>query len=65
MSGYMMVIAPCLACRRTFASNPTYVPSLNNQPVCRNCMELANEKRKEKGMEPHFIHPLAYEPEEA
>jgi hypothetical protein len=65
MSGYMMVMAPCLVCRKVFASNPTYVPSLNNEPVCRDCMEEGNRQRIANGDQPHPIHPLAYEPQEA
>jgi len=62
--GYMSLISPCLVCGKIFASNPHYVPSLRGEPVCLDCMIDANEKRVELGMEPHPIHPQAYEPAE-
>jgi hypothetical protein len=74
--GYMMVIAPCYVCKRPFMSNPDYVPSVRvnaqgqpdpqgtREPVCRDCVEEANAKRVELGMEPHPIHPEAYKPQE-
>jgi len=60
----MSMMASCLSCKRIFMSNPNYVPSLNGEPVCQDCVKAANEERKRRGTEPHFIHPLAYEPEE-
>lgn len=62
--GFMMLYAPCLVCKRPFGSNASYVPSLNNEPVCRACMEWGNAERVAQGLTPHPIHPLAYEPEE-
>jgi len=35
---------------------------MDNKVFCRECVEEANEIRKEKGLEPHFIAPNAYEP---
>lgn len=64
MMGYMALIAPCLACGQTFSSNPNFVPSLNNNPVCRPCMDRVNERRRTMGLPPHPIHPEAYQPEE-
>lgn len=61
---FMYLMAPCFGCGKTFASNPDFVPSHNDQPVCRDCMELVNAQRLAMGMEPHVIHPEAYEPEE-
>ena len=60
--GYAFVIGHCGACRKVFTFNPLYVPSLNNIPFCRECIEAANVLRKEKGMESISIHPEAYEP---
>lgn len=62
MSGYAFVFSPCLVCRVPFGYNPRWVPSLKGEPVCRGCMDLANAQRKELGLEPHPIHPEAYEP---
>lgn len=67
--GYMMIYAPCVVCKKPFASNPNKVPSFRvngvKEPICKSCLDLVNEKRKEKGLEP-FPPPLpgAYEPEE-
>jgi len=65
-NGMVLLASACLACEKMFISNPNHVPSLNNQPICRECVEQANEKRAEMGLEPHPIHPDAYEalPEE-
>jgi hypothetical protein len=62
--GYMFAVGSCLACKSMMTFNPEKVPSLKGEPICKNCMERANIKRKEMGMEPHFIHPDAYAPEE-
>lgn len=62
----VLLTSPCLGCGQMFASNPNHVPSLNNQPICRECVTEANEQRVEMGLDPHPIHPQAYEalPEE-
>ena len=65
--GYVFMVAGCYACGRIFSFNPMKVPSIRDrngvrQPVCRRCMEIANEKRKEKGLEPFSIADGAYEP---
>jgi hypothetical protein len=60
--GYATLMAPCLLCRKTFCSNPSKVPSKNNEPICRECMEALNAKRREMGLDPFPIHPDAYEP---
>lgn len=61
---YMSLIAHCFVCQRLFTSNPDYVPSYQNEPVCEACMARVNAQRVEQGLEPHPIHPLAYEPQE-
>lgn len=60
--GYAYLTAPCGQCGNIFSSNPTCVPSLNNIPFCLKCMEEANAERIKRGMDPHPIHPDAYEP---
>ena len=58
--GYALMIGTCYACKRTMTFNPVRVPSYNNEPFCRSCIERANVIRVEKGMEPINIHPEAY-----
>lgn len=62
--GYMMLLAPCLVCKRVFSSNPHRVPSMNDEPICRSCMVALNAKREEMGLKPHPVLPDAYEPAE-
>lgn len=64
--GYALAIGACFACGKTFSFNPVKVPSFRDkngekQPVCRDCMTLVNEKRKEKGLPPFEIPADAYE----
>lgn len=63
--GYALAIGPCLLCKQPFTFNPMRVPSFRvngvKEPICQHCMELANVKRKEMGMEPFPIDPEAYE----
>lgn len=67
MSGYAFAQSPCLVCHQVFSYHPHKVPSHRDasgvkQPICQNCMNLVNTKRKEKGLEPFPILPGAYEP---
>ncbi|RPH74007.1 hypothetical protein EHM76_04370 [bacterium] len=66
MNGFVMAMGRCIRCGVPFSFNPHFVPSIRvegvRQPVCRSCVEWANEERKKAGIEPHFIHPEAYEP---
>lgn len=62
MAGYVLIHAPCYACGLPMSANPKWVPSHDGQPVCRACMEQINRVRKANGIDPHPIHPLAYEP---
>ncbi len=61
---YMFAVSPCLCCKQPFPCNPDKVPSLTvdgtREPICSACMEQANAKRVEMGIEPHPIHPEAY-----
>ena len=43
-------MAPCGQCDRVFSFNPHLVPSLNNIPFCRTCVEAANKKRPALGL---------------
>jgi len=58
--GYMIATGNCLGCKNLFSFNPTYVPSLNDKPICKNCVEAANQAKKKLGMEELTIHPEAY-----
>jgi hypothetical protein len=73
---WMTVTSPCWSCGRLFAYNADWVPSIRvnkqgeqdpegeRQPVCEDCMRVVNEGRRAAGLEPHFVHPDAYEPQE-
>lgn len=65
--GYALCYGLCCACGLQFAFNPARVPSYRDQhgekqPICERCMVVVNVKRKGMGLEPHPIHPQAYEP---
>lgn len=66
--GFAFVVGKCFGCGGIFSFNASYVPSIRHlgekEPVCRVCMDRANANRVEMGLEPHSIHPEAYEPEE-
>lgn len=62
--GYLYLMAPCFVCGRLFASNPDRVPSYENQPICENCITLANERRRANGLPEWPIFPDSYEPRE-
>ena len=63
--GYAFVLSPCYACRRLFTYNPVRVPSVVidgvRQPICQDCVELANPERVERGLPPIEVLPGAYE----
>jgi hypothetical protein len=64
--GYMIAMGGCIICGRPFSFNPHKVPSIivrgRREPVCRECMEMANRRREAAGVPPHAILPDAYEP---
>ena len=66
MTGYVFVFGPCIGCRRPFGYNPHWVPSLTvdgqREPICRDCVALANPRRKANGLPEIAPHPEAYEP---
>lgn len=72
MSGYMMIIGRCWTCSALFAFNADRVPSLlvegERQPICRNCIDRANELRRKNAdpqCPPIVVLPGAYEGAEA
>ena len=66
--GYALMIGTCISCRCAFGFNPNKVPSIRvngmREPVCKECIEAANPKRKAAGLPEFTIHPDAYEPVE-
>lgn len=65
MMGYAFCIGACFCCHKTFCFNPVKVPSYPQngvrQPVCRDCIALANVKRQENGLEPIRYADDAYD----
>jgi hypothetical protein len=64
--GYAFMTGNCWVCRKLFTFNPVRVPSIRDgsgvrQPICRNCIEMANRVRVIKGMEPFPVPGDAYE----
>jgi len=64
--GYVFISGNCWTCGGLFTFNPVRVPSITDgsgvrQPICRNCIELANRMRMDKGMEPFPVPVDAYE----
>jgi len=56
----------CWTCGRVFTFNPVKVPSVRDgngvrQPICSNCMRLANKMRTDKSMVLFPIPDDAYE----
>ena len=74
----MMVIGNCFCCGTRFSFNAELVPSIpinpntgkvdhvfgEWEPICRTCIERANEARVANGDEPWVTHKDAYEPQE-
>jgi hypothetical protein len=61
---YALATSACIGCHRIFSYNPVRVPSIRingvREPVCMNCIELANPRRIAGGLEPIVPHPEAY-----
>ena len=66
----VVVLGHCFGCGRSFTFNPHHVPSYrtdpadpsSREPICESCIAIANERRREAGLEEWAIHPDAYEP---
>lgn len=63
--GYMLATGMCWGCGTLIVFNPRTVPSVDNQPVCRACMDEFNRWRQAAGMDPVLIPLDAYDVEEA
>jgi hypothetical protein len=65
---WMVAISPCWSCGQVFSYNPDLVPSIPidgvRQPICGKCVERANPRRIENGLEPIEVLPGAYEEQE-
>jgi hypothetical protein len=66
MTGYVIAFGPCIGCKRSFGYNPHWVPSIvvngEREPICRDCVALANPRRQANGLAEIVPHPDAYEP---
>lgn len=64
--GYALVHSACCGCGRVIGYNPHRVPSVtingSREPVCSECIRLANGLRADRGLPPIVPHPDAYEP---
>ena len=65
MTGVVFAAGACFACKRPFNFNPHKVPSHRHngvrEPVCEDCMNLINTRRKEMGLDAFPIAPDAYD----
>jgi len=66
MTQWAIVIGECAACHKPFTFNPHLVPSVRvngvREPICRNCINIANQRRQAAGVELIQILPGAYDP---
>jgi hypothetical protein len=62
---YALCYAACFGCRRIFAFNPLYVPSIlfegEREPICQSCVEAVNPRRIANGLPPIVPRPDAYQ----
>ena len=75
--GYMFVLGQCYGCGKTFTFNPHLVPSIpimpdgrvgaggTREPICRDCVARANERRQASGLPLWHVSDEAYEPTES
>ena len=59
--GFCTLIAECGSCHKTFTCNPKKVPSFNNVPFCKPCVDAANPARIANGLEPVKYSSDAYD----
>lgn len=66
--GYAIAISACFGCGAVFGYNPSLVPSIRVnarlEPICQNCVNIANPKRVANGLPPIVVPPGAYQPVE-
>lgn len=59
--GYCVLMGECGSCHKFFSFHPHFVPSVNNVPICKECIDSANPIRVERGLPEIKYHPRAYE----
>jgi hypothetical protein len=68
VTGFMMVLGPCVGCGRLFTFSAERVPSVivngHREPVCQMCVDRANPERIANGLDPIVVLPGAYEGDE-
>lgn len=68
--GFVTAMGNCFGCGKFFSFNPAKVPSIRSpksgsrEPVCRDCVNVANPKRIANGLPAIEVLPGAYEPAE-
>jgi hypothetical protein len=62
MQKFIIACAPCACCGTEIRFNPSAVPSIQDRPVCEECMSKLNTMRELEGLAPVAIAPDAYEP---
>jgi hypothetical protein len=60
--GYVLALANCGQCGALFGFNPNKVPSVNNIPFCKTCVDAANPMRVRNGLKPIEYAIDAYGP---
>ncbi len=50
----------CYCCKKPFSFHPNKVPSFDGKPLCKDCVEMLNKIRKQKGLSPITYEPDAY-----
>jgi hypothetical protein len=60
--GYAMMVSECGACHQIFCYNPHLVPSLNNVPFCKRCVDASAPERIKRGLVPIKYSEEAYKP---
>ncbi len=76
---YVTAMGECVNCGQLFSFNPYLVPSVrvsrkdgrwvpdpngSREPMCGDCVTIANRKRREAGVPQIKVLPGAYEPQE-
>lgn len=63
--GVYFAMSGCAGCNRVFSYNPHLVPSVivngTREPVCADCVAVANPLREKNGLEPIKVLPGAYD----
>ena len=57
----------CYGCDQLFGFNPFHVPTIQVEggiwePICQDCVDIANPRRIANGLDPIVPHPFAYVP---